>query len=297
MDRELLFLFEVILSGLFSGSLYSIIAVGFVLIYKSSGVFNFAQGAMVVFAAQLYATLADAGFNAFVAAFASIGAMVLLAILVEFLVLRRMINQSQTTLFMATIGVAFVLDGGAQWLFGSQIRPIDLALPNGLMEVGGMLIDQSDVATAVISAALIFALFGLLAYTSIGRSIRAVADDQQAAVSVGAPVHRIWILVWANAGFLAFVTGLIWGAKLGAQPALGIIALKALPVIILGGLTSIPGAIAGGLIIGVGERVFEVYLGSEFGGATESWFPYVLAICVLAFRPQGLFGEQPVRRI
>ena len=297
MSTETLFLFEVILSGLFSGSLYSIIAVGFVLIYKSSGVFNFAQGAMVVFAAQLYATLSDTGLNAFVAAFISIGGMVLLAILIEFLVLRRMINKSQTTLFMATIGVAFVLDGGAQWMFGSHIRPIDLALPNGLVEVWGMLIDQSDVATTVISAGLIFALFALLAYTSIGKTVRAVADDQQAAVSVGAPVHRIWILVWANAGILAFVTGLIWGAKLGAQPALGVIALKALPVIILGGLTSIPGAIVGGLIIGVGERVFEVYVGSEMGGATESWFPYVLAISFLAFRPQGLFGEQPIRRI
>ena len=297
MDSQLLFLFEVILSGLFSGSLYSIIAVGFVLIYKSSGVFNFAQGAMVVFAAQLYATLSDVGLSAFVAAFASIAAMVLVAILVEFLVLRRMINQSPTTLFMATIGVAFVLDGGAQWMFGSNIRQIDLALPSGIFEAGGMLIDKSDIATAAISAGIIFGLFVLLAYTPIGRSLRAVADDQQAAVSVGVPVHRIWILVWANAGILAFVTGLIWGAKLGAQPALGVIALKALPVIILGGLTSVAGAIVGGLIIGVGERVFEVYLGSELGGATESWFPYVVAICFLAVRPQGLFGEQPIRRI
>jgi len=297
MNSEILFLFEVILSGLFSGSLYSIIAVGFVLIYKASGVFNFAQGAMVVFAAQLYATLSAAGLNSLVAAFVSIGSMILIAILVEFLVLRRMINQTQTTLFMATIGVAFVLDGVAQWMFGSNIRQINIALPNGMFEVGGMLIDQSDVAAAAISAGLIFALYGLLTFTSIGRSLRAVADDQQAAVSVGAPVHRIWMLVWANAGILAFVTGLIWGAKLGAQPALAMITLKALPVIILGGLTSVPGAIVGGLIIGVGERVFEVYLGSEFGGATESWFPYLVAICFLAIRPQGLFGELPIRRI
>lgn len=297
MNNEFLFLIEVIMSGLFSGSLYAMIAIGFVLIYKASGVFNFAQGAMVVFAAQLYATLTASGFNWLVATIVAICAMILIAILIEFLVLRRMINQSPTSLFMATIGVAFVIDGGAQWMFGSEIRQIDIALPNDLFEIGGMLIDQSDVAAAVISAGLIFGLYAVLAFTPVGRSLRAVADDQQAAVSVGVPVHRIWILVWANAGLLAFITGLIWGAKLGAQPALGIIALKALPVIILGGLTSVPGAIVGGLIIGVSERVFEVYVGSTIGGATESWFPYIVAICFLAIRPQGLFGEQPIRRI
>ena len=294
---EVYFFIEVLVSGLLSGVLYALVALGFVLIYKASGVFNYAQGAMVVFAALTYAGLTNAGAPAFVAGGLAILMMVIVAILIEFLVLRRMINRSEESLFMVTIGVAYVINGTGQWMWGGDVSIIDINMPSGLFELGTVLIDKADVTTAIISSILVLVLSIFFSYTSMGRALRAVADDHQASVSVGVPVHKVWMLVWATAGFVAFITGLIWGARLGAQPALSIITLKALPVLILGGMTSVPGAICGGLIIGASERLFEVYIGPLVGGATDSWFPYIIAILFLAIRPQGLFGERQIRRI
>ncbi len=294
---DIYFFFEMLISGLLSGVLYALIALGFVLIYKASGVFNYAQGAMVVFAALSYAGLVDAGASAIVAGCLAIVMMIIVAILIEFLVLRRMINRSEISLFMVTIGVAYVINGTGQWMWGSDVSLIDINMPSGLLQIGEILIDKADVTTAIISSILVLILSVFFSYTSMGRALRAVADDHQAAVSVGVSMHKVWMVVWATAGIIAFITGLIWGARLGAQPALSIITLKALPVLILGGLTSVPGAICGGLIIGVSERLFEVYAGPLIGGSTDSWFPYVVAILFLAVRPQGLFGERPIRRI
>ena len=294
---EVYFFLEVLISGLLSGVLYALIALGFVLVYKASGVFNYAQGAMVVFAALTYAGLISTGASPIMAGVIAILMMVVLAILIEFLVLRRMINRSEESLFMVTIGVAYVINGAGQWMWGGDVSIIDINMPFGLYELGPVLIDKADVATAIISSVLVLVLSLFFSYTSMGRALRAVADDHQASVSVGVPIHKVWMLVWATAGLVAFITGLIWGARLGAQPALSIITLKALPVIILGGLTSIPGAICGGLIIGASEKLFEVYIGPIVGGATDTWFPYIIAILFLAIRPQGLFGDRPIRRI
>lgn len=294
---EVYFFIEVLISGLLSGIMYALIALGFVLIYKASGVFNFAQGAMVVFAAQSYGGLTAAGFPPLAAGLLALGIMIVLGILIEVVVMRRMLNQTEDAMFMVTIGIAFIINGAGQWMWGSTVLLVDINMPSGLIEMGQILIDKVDVINAVISSMLVLILALFFSYTSMGRSLRAVADDHQAAVSVGVPVHKVWMLVWATAGVIAFITGLIWGARLGAQPALSLIALKALPVLILGGLTSVPGAICGGLIIGAGERLFEVYIGPLVGGATDSWFPYVIAILFLTVRPQGLFGERPIRRI
>ena len=304
---------ETIIGGLMSGMLYSLVALGFVLIFKASGVFNFAQGAMVLFAALAMARFAEwipawtgvegkwlPNILAFVAALL---VMIVVAWLIEKLVLGKLVNQEGVTLLMATLGVSYFLDGFGQTIFGSSIYKIDIGMPKEpifLLEQafqGGILINKEDVAAAVIAAALVFALAAFFQYTGTGRALRAVADDHQAAQSIGIPLNRIWVIVWSVAGFVALVAGMIWGSKLGVQFSLSVLALKALPLVILGGLTSVPGAIVGGLILGVGEKLAEVFLGPFLGGGIEIWFAYVLALGFLLIRPQGLFGEKIIDRV
>ncbi len=296
------FLLETLIAGLMAGVLYALIALGFVLIYKASGVFNFAQGAMVLFAALTMARLQEhmPWPLAFLLAF---GVMVVLAWLIERLVLRHLVNQEGVTLLMATLGIAYFLEGLGQMLWGDDIYRIDLGLAKqptlvlaGLIP-GGLLLSREDLI-ATLAAALLVALLTLFFQKSeIGRALRAVADDHQAAQSIGIPLSRMWVIVWSIAGLVALVTGMIWGSKLGVQFSLSLIALKGLPVVILGGLTSVPGAIVGGLIVGVGEKLAEVYLGPMLGGGIESWFAYLLALGFLLLRPQGLFGERIIDRV
>jgi branched-chain amino acid transport system permease protein len=304
---------ETLFGGLMSGMLYSLVALGFVLIFKASGVFNFAQGAMVLFAALAMARFSEwfpalLGFDnkvlANLLAFAAaIVVMVAVAWLIERLVLGQLVNQEGITLLMATLGVTYFLDGLGQTLFGSEIYKIDIGLPKDPMFLlestfqGGILINKEDLYAAVIAAALVVALSLFFQKTSTGRALRAVADDHQAAQSIGIPLSRVWVIVWSVAGFVALVAGMIWGSKLGVQFSLSVLALKALPVVILGGLTSVPGAIIGGLIIGVGEKLSEVYIGPSLGGGIEIWFGYVLVLFVLLIRPQGLFGEKIIDRV
>ncbi len=307
------FFLETLIGGLMAGMLYSLVALGFVLIFKASGVFNFAQGAMVLFAALAMARFSEwipqwlgieslllANLIAFVLATAT---MFVLAWVIERLVLRHLVNQEGVTLLMATLGISYFLDGLGQTIFGSDIYQINVGMPKDpvfLFEStfeGGVLVSQEDVVAAIIAACLVAALSIFFQKTSTGRALRAVADDHQAAQSIGIPLNRIWVIVWCVAGITALVAGIIWGSKLGVQFSLTTVALRALPVIILGGLTSVPGAIIGGLIIGVGEKLSEVYLGSLVGGGIEIWFAYVLALVFLLFRPQGLFGEKIIDRV
>ena len=307
------FFLETLLGGLMAGMLYSLVALGFVLIYKASGVFNFAQGAMVLFAALAMARFAEwipgwTGISNPVAAnllaFAIAGViMFVVAWVIERLVLRHLVNQEGTTLLMATLGIGYFLDGMGQTLFGSAIYKIDIGMPKepifafgGLFD-GGILINKEDLYAAVIAAVLVALLSVFFQKTATGRALRAVADDHQAAQSIGIPLNRIWVIVWCVAGVVALVAGMIWGSKLGVQFSLTTVALRALPVVILGGLTSVPGAIIGGLIIGVGEKLSEVFLGPYVGGGIEIWFAYVLALAFLMFRPQGLFGEKIIDRV
>jgi branched-chain amino acid transport system permease protein len=307
------FFLETLFGGLMAGMLYSLVALGFVLIYKASGVFNFAQGAMVLFAALAMARLGEwipalTGINHFVLvnllAFAGAAAvMFVVAWVIEFLVLRHLVNQEGTTLLMATLGITYFLDGLGQSIFGSDIYKIDVGMPKEplmLMEStfdGGIMINQEDLVAAFIAAALVALLSVFFQKTTTGRALRAVADDHQAAQSIGIPLNRIWVIVWCVAGVVALVAGMIWGSKLGVQFSLSTVALRALPVVILGGLTSVPGAIIGGLIIGVGEKLSEVFLGPYVGGGIEIWFAYVLALGFLLVRPQGLFGEKIIDRV
>jgi branched-chain amino acid transport system permease protein len=296
------FFIEVLLGGLLSGVMYALVAIGFVLIYKASGVFNFAQGAMVFFAALTCVGFVDKfGVPLWMAIPLTIAVMILLAFAIERVVLRPLVNQPEITLFMATIGLAFFIEGLAQLLWGSQVRKLDLPIedvPNEyLMEHFNILVSQFDMTAAVVCAVLVVALALLFTKTRVGRALRAVADDHQAALAVGIPLQRIWVVVWSVAGLVALVAGLLWGARNGVQFALTFIALKALPVLILGGFTSIPGAIVGGLIIGASEKLAEVYIGPMVGGGIEGWFPYVLALLFLLVRPEGLFGEKIIRRI
>ncbi len=307
------FFLETLLGGLMVGMLYSLIALGFVLIYKASGVFNFAQGAMVLFAALAMARFAEwmpqvtgieSRLFANVAAFVlAMGVMIVVAWVVERLVLRKLVNQDGITLLMVTLGIAYFLDGLGQTLFGSDIYKIDVGMPKDPVFVlesvfqGGVLISKEDLYAALIAALLVAALSVFFRKTATGRALRAVADDHQAAQSIGIPLGRIWIIVWSVAGFVALVAGVIWGSKLGVQFSLSLVALKALPVVILGGLTSVPGAIVGGLLIGVGEKLSEIYIGPMFGGGIEIWFAYVLALVFLLVKPQGLFGEKIIDRV
>ena len=307
------FFLETLLGGLMAGMLYSLVALGFVLIFKASGVFNFAQGAMVLFAALAMARFAEwipawTGISnpivATVLAFIVAGVvMFAVAWLIERLVLRHLVNQEGATLLMATLGITYFMEGLGQTLFGSNIYKIDIGMPKDPIFVldslfqGGVMINKEDLIAAFIAALLVVLLSLFFQKTSTGRALRAVADDHQAAQSIGIPLNRIWVIVWFVAGVVALVAGMIWGSKLGVQFSLATVAMRALPVVILGGLTSVPGAIIGGLIIGVGEKLSEVYLGPFVGGGIEIWFAYVLALGFLLIRPQGLFGEKIIDRV
>ena len=329
MPDQLLYSIEVLLNGLMAGVLYALVALGFVLIYKASGIFNYAQGVMALFAAMTLVGIMDGQvpfshlinaifgtevhhFGWTVPSLAAIAltmvVMVLLAILVQRFVFRYLVGQEPIILFMATIGLAYFLEGVGDLMWGSDIKTLNVGLPQGINETidevtfgwfgYGFFIDNLDIVASVIAALLVTGLVLFAQYTKQGRAMRAVADDHQAALSVGVSLNFIWILVWSLAGFVAIVAGTMWGAKSGVQFSLSLIALKALPVLMLGGFTSIPGAIVGGLIIGVGEKLFEFLIGAPFlGGATENWFAYMLALVFLVFRPQGLFGEKIIERV
>lgn len=323
---------EVFLNGLMAGVLYALVALGFVLIFKSSGIFNYAQGVFALFAALTlvgiqngqvpFSHLINAIFGtdlhhfgwhlpAIIAIIVTIGVMVILAILVERLILRHLVNQPDIILFMATIGLAYFMEGFGDLMWGSEIKKLDVGLPQGGNfwieentaflggeDFYGFYLDNLDMWAAVIAALLVAGLVIFSQYTKTGRALRAVADDHQAALSVGISLRVIWVIVWSIAGFVALVAGIMWGSKSGVQFSLSLIALKALPVLMLGGFTSIPGAIIGGLIIGVGEKMFEFLIGAPFlGGATENWFAYMLALIFLVFRPQGLFGDKIIERV
>jgi len=295
------FFFEVLIGGLLAGVMYSLVALGFVLIYKASGVFNFAQGAMVFFAALTFVSLVEKGLNFWLAIAATLAIMVALGVAIERVVLRPLVNQPQITLFMATIGLTFFLEGLSQGMWGAQVHGLELGIKDIPFRFAGISISQFDLFAAGTAAVLVAALAIFFQKTRIGRALRAVADDHQAALSVGIPLKHIWAIVWAVAGFVALVAGLLWGSRIGVQFSLTLIALKALPVLILGGFESIPGAIVGGLIIGASEKLAEVYIGSPIGlgigTGMENWFPYMLALVFLLVRPEGLFGERHIDRV
>lgn len=331
MPDQLLYAMEVTLNGLMAGVMYSLVALGFVLIFKASGIFNYAQGVMALFAALTLVGLMEGqvpfahlintvfGTNvhhfgwhipALLAILLTAGLMVIFAILVERLVLKHLVNQEPIILFMATIGLAYFMEGFGDLMWGADIKKLDVGLPQGASfwledvtagwgseDFFGFYIDRLDIVATLVAAALVISLTLFSQYTKYGRALRAVADDHQAGLSVGISLRFIWVLVWSIAGFVALVAGIMWGAKSGVQFSLSLIALKALPVLMLGGFTSIPGAIVGGLIIGVGEKLFEFFIGPMMGGATENWFAYVLALLFLVFRPQGLFGERIIERV
>jgi len=333
MSADFLYTIEVILNGLMAGVMYSLVALGFVLIFKASGIFNYAQGVMALFAALTlvgiqtgqipFSHLINAIFGTNVHHFGwqvptvlaialTVGVMVVFAIIVERYILHHLVNQEPIILFMATIGLAYFMEGFGDIMWGSDIKTLDVGLPSGgslwLEEYTlswaaegeryyGMYLDKLDMVASLVAIVLVVSLTIFSQYTKTGRALRAVADDHQAALSVGISLRTIWVIVWSIAGFVALVAGIMWGAKSGVQFSLSLIALKALPVLMLGGFTSIPGAIIGGLIIGVGEKLFEYSIGPLIGGATENWFAYVLALIFLVFRPQGLFGEKIIERV
>jgi branched-chain amino acid transport system permease protein len=298
---ELAFFLEVLAGGLLAGVMYSLVALGFVLIYKASGVFNFAQGAMVFFAALTFVSLVERGWNFWLALVVTLAVMVVLGLATEKVVLRPLVNQAPITLFMATIGLTFVLEGLSQLVWGSQPHGLELGVPDVPMEwlsqKTNINISQFDLFASGVAGVLVAVLAVFFQKTRIGRALRAVADDHQAALAVGIPLKTIWGIVWAVAGFVALVAGLMWGVRNGVQYALTFVALKALPVLILGGFESIAGAIVGGLIIGASEKLAEVYLGPFVGGGIEGWFAYVIALVFLLFRPEGLFGEKIIERV
>lgn len=328
MPDTFFFATEVMLNGLMAGVMYSLVALGFVLIFKASGIFNYAQGVLALFAALTLVGLQDGqipfshiinaifgtdlhhfGWTlpAVVAIALTALVMVGMAIIIERYILKHLVNQEPIILFMATIGLAYFLEGLGDVMWGSDIKKLDVGLPQGISETietvtydwfgYGFFIDKLDIVAALVAAALVITLTLFSQYTKYGRALRAVADDHQAALSVGISLRFIWVLVWSIAGFVALVAGIMWGSKSGVQFSLSLIALKALPVLMLGGFTSIPGAIVGGLIIGMGEKLFEFFAGPMIGGATENWFAYVLALLFLVFRPQGLFGEKIIERV
>jgi len=333
MSADFLYTLEVILNGLMAGVMYSLVALGFVLIFKASGIFNYAQGVMALFAAMTlvgiqsgqipFAHLINAIFGtrihhfgwevpAVLAIILTVGVMVLFAMIVEKYILHHLVNQEPIILFMATIGLAYFMEGFGDIMWGSEIKTMDVGIPGGASlwleeytmgwaaegeRYWGMYIDKLDVVATLVAVILVISLTLFSQYTRTGRALRAVADDHQAALSVGISLRTIWVIVWSIAGFVALVAGIMWGSKSGVQFSLSLIALKALPVLMLGGFTSIPGAIIGGLIIGVGEKLFEFAIGPMIGGATENWFAYVLALMFLVFRPQGLFGEKIIERV
>ena len=291
------FLAEVVIGGLAAGLMYSLVALGFVLIYKASGVFNFAQGVMGLFAALTLVGLMERGAPLVLALVVTMAVMGALAFAIERVVLRPLVNQEQIILFMATIGLNFFLEGFGELVWGSNVKKLDVGIPDSSFMVWGVQVNRLELTAAITAAVLVAAMAVFFQRTRIGRALRAVADDHEAALSIGIPLNTIWVVVWSAAGLVAIVAGIMWGAKSGVQFSLSLIALKALPVLILGGFTSVPGAIVGGLIIGVGEKIAEVYWGPLVGGAIENWFAYVLALAFLLVRPQGLFGERIIERV
>ncbi|MEO8190958.1 MAG: branched-chain amino acid ABC transporter permease [Acidobacteriota bacterium] len=291
------FFAEVLTGGLLAGVMYSLVALGFVLIYKASGVLNFAQGTMVFFAALIFVSLREKGWGLVGAGAAAIVAMILLAFFVERFVLRPLVNQPPIALFLATIGLAFLLEGVSQGLLGAQAHGLEIGIPDVPFQLGAVNVSQFDLFAAGVAGLLVALLAVFFSRTRIGRALRAVGDDHQAALSVGIPLEQIWVIVWSAAGFVALVAGILWGSRTGVQFSLTFIALKALPVLILGGFTSIPGAIVGGLVVGASEKLAEVYLGPHIGSGLENWFPYVLATLFLLVRPEGLFGERRIERV
>ncbi len=288
---------EVVIGGILAGMLYSLVALGFVLIFKASGVFNFAQGVMVLFAALTLVGLMERGVSVPLSLALTALVMILLAFAIERIVLRPLVNQEHIILFMATIGLTFFLEGFGEMLWGANVKKLDVGIPDKSFMFARMQINQLELSAGVIAAVLVVILAIFSQKTRIGLALRAVADDHEAALSIGIPLKTIWVVVWSVAGIVAMVAGIMWGAKSGVQFSLSLIALKALPVLILGGFESVPGAIVGGLIIGVGEKVGEVYWGPLVGGAIENWFAYVLALAFLLIRPQGLFGEKIIERV
>ncbi|RWD32137.1 MAG: branched-chain amino acid ABC transporter permease [Mesorhizobium sp.] len=293
---DFLFGIEVLVGGLLSGVMYSLVAIGFVLIYKTSGVLNFAQGSMVLFAALTFVSLVERGIPFALSLLITFAVMVALGFTIERTVLRPLVNRSPMTLFMATLGLSYIIEGAAQLIWGTQVHGLDLGIDDTPFEVGGVLISSFDLLAAAIAAAMVAGLSAFFYWTRIGLAFRAVADDQFAALAVGLRLPRIWGTVWTAAGFVALVAGLLWGARLGVQFSLSLIVLKALPVLVLG-FDSILGAIVGGLIIGASEKLAEVYLGPFVGGGIEGWFAYALALVVLLVRPSGLFGQKTVERV
>lgn len=302
MATDPLFLLEATVSGLMAGVMYALVALGFVLIFKASGVFNFAQGVLALFAAlTLVGLMEKLGVPAWVAIVMTVGVMIVLAWLIERLVLQHLVNQDPIILFMSTIGLAYVLEGIGDIMWGSDVKVLEIGIPQGalgwLLDDYGLYIEKLEIVAAITAAILVTVLAIFFNKTRIGRALRAVADDHQAALSVGISLRTIWVIVWSVSGIVALVAGIMWGSKSGVQFSLSLIALKALPVLILGGFTSIPGAIVGGLIIGVGEKLAEIYWGPLLGGAIENWFAYMLALAFLLIRPQGLFGEKIIERV
>jgi branched-chain amino acid transport system permease protein len=291
------FVLEVVIGGLLSGVLYSLVALGYVLIYKASGVFNFAQGTMVLFAALTFSGCIDLHVPVWLSFIIVIAVMVVLAFGIERVVLRPLVNQEQIILFMATIGITYFLRGLGQIIWGGNVRTLDIGLPKSPMIIGGVLVNAFDLVSAAAAGSLVAILAVFFQKTAVGRALRAVADDHQAALAVGIPLKTIWVIVWTTAGIVALVAGILWGTNLGVQFSIELVALKALPVLILGGFTSVPGAIVGGLIVGAGEKVAEVFWGPALGGAIEDWFAYMLALAFLLIRPQGLFGERIIERV
>jgi branched-chain amino acid transport system permease protein len=294
-DFDFLFFVEVVVGGLLAGVMYSLIAIGFVLIYKTSGVLNFAQGSMVLLAALTFVSVRERGVPFWASLLLALGVMVLLGWSIERAVLRPLVNKPPITLFMATLGLSYVIEGGAQLVWGTQVHGLDLGIEDTPLELGGILISKFDLMAAGIAAAMVALLTGFFRSTRIGLAFRAAADDQLAALAVGLRLPRIWAATWVAAGVVALVAGLLWGARLGVQFSLSLVVLKALPVLVLGGFDSILGAIVGGLLIGAAEKLSEVYVGPFFGGGIESWFAYVIALAFLLVRPAGLFGQKLVR--
>lgn len=291
------FFLEVLVGGLLAGVMYSMVAIGFVLIYKASGVFNFAQGSMVLFGALTYVSLVERHVNPVLAFVGTLAVLVLIALLIGRFVLRPLINRPPIILFMATLGLSFILEGAAQLFWGAQVHGLELGIDDRPLKIGGVMLSQFDIFAAATACVLVIGLSLLTNRTRFGLSLRAVADDPLAALAIGVRLPHVWAIVWALAGFVSLVAGLLWGARLGVQFSLSLIVLKALPVLIIGGFSSIGGAIAGGLLIGASEKLAEVYVGSLLGGGIENWFPYLLAMLFLLVRPVGLFGEPAVERV
>ena len=295
-EFDLPFFVEVLVGGLLSGVMYALVAIGFVLIYKTSGVLNFAQGSMLLFAALTFVSLVERGLPMPAAFVVTLGIMVALGITIERAVLRPLVNKPPITLFMATLGLSYMIEGAAQLLWGTQVHGLDLGIDDTPFEVHGVLISKFDLFAAAVAGVMVALLTAFFRYTRIGLAFRAVADDPFAALAIGLRLPRIWASVWTAAGVVALVAGLLWGARLGVQFSLSLVVLKALPVLVLGGFDSIPGAIVGGLLIGAFEKLAEVYLGPYVGGGIEGWFAYVVALAFLLVRPAGLFGQRLVER-